>query len=60
MADIHYWWTVAMWVLGATVWTLAALLAISRMLWKLVREIVGWQTLIKALRMYRKQGANHD
>ena len=60
MAEIHYWWTVAMWVLGATVWTLAALLAISWMSWKLVREIVGWPTLIKALRMYRKQGANHD
>ena len=44
----------------ATVWTLAALLAITWLLWKLVREIVGWPTIIKALRMYRKQGANHD
>lgn len=60
MADIHYWWTVAMWVLGATVWTLAAMLAITWMLWKLVREIVGWPTIIKALRMYRKQGASND
>ena len=60
MAELQYYWNIAMWLIGAAVWTVGGLLALHMLAWKLVKEVVGWPTLIKVLRAYRKQGANHD
>lgn len=46
------WWTALMWVLGAILTTLALILGVQAAAWKAYKEIVGWPTIVKALRAY--------
>ena len=55
MDDLQYWWNFFMWVLGATIWTLAALHIIQWLAWRVFRELVGWPTLLKILKEHRRR-----
>ena len=41
------------WVLGALVAVLLLLSGVFRLTWFVYQEIVGWSTVVKAMKMYR-------
>lgn len=41
------------WVLGALVVVLLLLVGTLRLAWFLYKELVGWPTIVKAMKMYR-------
>ena len=62
LTTIAGYWVVGLWVIGAMVATLALLLALKMLAWKLYREMVGWPLILKAMREYhsKNQRATHE
>ena len=53
IATTMFYTNAAIWVLGALVVVLLLLVGTLRLAWFLYKELVGWPTIVKAMKMYR-------